>query len=55
VAVGKLSFGVEALVENTQTLIDQLVRSKPPASKGKYLKKVCVCSTMNPAVQVQVE
>ena len=53
--VGKLSFSIDDLAENTQALIDLLLRMKPPASKGKYLMKVCVCSTMNPAIQVQVE
>ncbi len=53
--IGKLSFSIDALAENTQALIDLLLRMKPPAAKGKYLKKVCVCSTMNPAIQVQVE
>ena len=53
--VGKLSFSIDALAENTQALIDLLLRMKPPAAKGKYLMKVSVCSTMNPAIQVQVE
>ncbi|KPK65349.1 MAG: 50S ribosomal protein L1 [Planctomycetes bacterium SM23_32] len=55
VPVGKLSFSVADLVQNVQALIEQLVRMKPPASKGKYLRKVYVCSTMNPAVQVELE
>ncbi len=54
VPVGKLSFNTEALAENVRTLIDQLLRMKPPATKGKYLSKVCVCSTMNPAIQVNM-
>jgi len=55
VPVGKLSFGTQALVENIRALIDQLVRIKPPAAKGKYLMKVCVASTMSPALAVDVE
>jgi large subunit ribosomal protein L1 len=54
VPVGKISFATEAVAENVHALIDQLVRMKPPASKGKYLSKVCICSTMNPAIQVDL-
>jgi large subunit ribosomal protein L1 len=54
VPVGKLSFDVSALAENVRALIDQLAVMKPPAAKGKYLKKVYVSSTMNPAVQVDM-
>jgi large subunit ribosomal protein L1 len=54
VPVGKLSFEVAALTENVQAVIDQLVRMKPAASKGRYLCKVCVASTMNPAVPVDI-
>lgn len=53
-AVGKLSFSDQALVENVQALIDQLLRMKPPAAKGKYLKQVYLGSTMNPAIQIDV-
>jgi large subunit ribosomal protein L1 len=54
VPVGRLSFGVAALAENVQALMDQLLRMKPTAAKGKYIQKVYVCSTMNPAIQVQM-
>jgi large subunit ribosomal protein L1 len=55
VPVGKLSFGTEALAENVRALIDQLTRLRPPAAKGKYIMKVCVCSTMSPAIPVAME
>ncbi len=55
VAVGKLSFPTEALAANVRALIDQLVRIKPPAAKGKYLMKVCLAATMSPAVPVTLE
>lgn len=55
VAVGKLSFPTEALAANVRALIDQLVRMKPPAAKGKYISKVCVAATMSPAVPVALE
>ena len=55
VPVGKVSFSTEHLAENVRALIDQLLRLKPPAAKGKYLMKVYVGSTMNPAVRVQLD
>ncbi len=50
--VGKVSFSADRLVENTKTLIDSVVKAKPAASKGKYVRSVYVSSTMGPAIQV---
>ncbi len=50
--VGKASFGEEALVENVSTLLDAIVRAKPSASKGTYLRSVTLTSTMGPGVKV---
>ena len=50
--IGKLSFETEALNENLAALVAQLVRVKPAASKGVYLRKVTVSSTMGPGVSV---
>ncbi|MGH6915100.1 MAG: 50S ribosomal protein L1, partial [Geminicoccales bacterium] len=50
--VGKTSFATENLVANAQALVDSIVRAKPPAAKGKYLKSVTVSSTMGPGVAV---
>jgi large subunit ribosomal protein L1 len=50
--IGKLSFEAEALQENLTALVSQLVRVKPAASKGIYLQKVTVSSTMGPGVTV---
>ena len=50
--IGKLSFEAEALKENLAALVAQLVRVKPAASKGVYLRKVTVSSTMGPGVTV---
>ena len=53
VPVGKASFSIEALCDNVHAVLDQLVKVKPPAAKGRYIQKVYVSSTMNPAVQVE--
>jgi large subunit ribosomal protein L1 len=50
--IGKVSFGVEALETNFSAFMDQIVRSKPAAAKGVYVKNVCVSSTMGPGVTV---
>ena len=50
--IGKISFETEALGENLAALVAQLVRAKPAASKGVYLRKVTVSSTMGPGVAV---
>jgi large subunit ribosomal protein L1 len=48
--VGKVSFGKDKLVENATTLISAVVRAKPSAAKGKYVKSATICSTMGPGV-----
>ena len=50
--IGKVSFDVDALRENLAALVAQLVRAKPAASKGVYLRKVTVSSTMGPGIAV---
>ena len=50
--IGKASFTQKALVENYQAGIDELMRVKPAASKGRYLKSVTLSSTMGPGVRV---
>ena len=50
--IGKKSFGTEKLVENYNTLIDALIKAKPTAAKGTYLKSIYVTSTMGPSVRV---
>lgn len=52
VSVGKKSFSVEQLVENATALIEALVRAKPAASKGTYMKKITVSTTMGPGLRV---
>lgn len=50
--IGKASFETEKLVENLETLIDALVRAKPAAAKGQYLRAVSVSSTMGVGIKV---
>jgi large subunit ribosomal protein L1 len=50
--IGKVSFGIEALETNFTAFMDQIVRSKPAAAKGVYVKNVSVSSTMGPGVTI---
>ncbi len=50
--IGKASFGKEKLEENFNTLIEAVVKAKPAAAKGQYLKSVTVAATMGPGVKV---
>jgi large subunit ribosomal protein L1 len=50
--VGKTSFPTKNLVENAHALVDSIVKAKPSAAKGKYLKSVTLSSTMGPGVRI---
>jgi large subunit ribosomal protein L1 len=50
--VGKASFDANALAENVATLLDAIVRAKPSASKGTYLRSITLTSTMGPGVRI---
>jgi large subunit ribosomal protein L1 len=52
IPIGKRSFGERQLVENYAALIDEIVRAKPAAAKGRYIKKITVTSTMGPGIHV---
>ena len=49
---GKVSFGAEKLAENYQVIIDAIIKAKPAAAKGQYIKSVAVATTMGPSVYV---
>ena len=52
VPIGKVSFGSEKLGENFQAIVEALIKAKPAAAKGKYLRTVTVASTMGPGVKI---
>jgi large subunit ribosomal protein L1 len=52
VAVGKVSFGDEKLLENIKALLDIIIKAKPPTSKGVYLKSIALSTTMGPGVKI---
>ncbi len=52
VALGKKSFDEQALVENYQAVLEEILRAKPSAAKGRYLKSITIASTMSPGVKL---
>jgi large subunit ribosomal protein L1 len=50
--VGKISFSLEALIENTRSLVDAVQKARPATAKGKYVHTIYLCSTMGPGVLV---
>ena len=52
VAVGKLSFSLDQIVENIRAFMDAIMRAKPAASKGIYLKKMSLSSSMGPGLKI---
>lgn len=50
--IGKVSFGTEKLMDNFHTLLGAVVKAKPAAAKGQYLKSVVVSSTMGPGIKI---
>ena len=55
VAIGKKSFGAEKLFDNFNVIFDAIVKAKPAAAKGQYIKSVSVSSTMGPGLKVAVK
>ena len=54
VPVGKLSFDEQKLVENANSLLGAVVKAKPAAAKGKYVKKITLTSTMGPGITIDL-
>lgn len=52
VPIGKVSFGTQKLMENFQTLMDAIIKARPAAAKGQYLRSVSVSATMSPGVRI---
>jgi large subunit ribosomal protein L1 len=52
VPVGKASFGTEKLAENISTVMDAVVKAKPAAAKGQYIRSVSIATTMGPGVKL---
>ena len=52
--VGKISFATDKLLDNANSLIQAVIKAKPSAAKGKYVKSATLCSTMGPGVQLDV-
>ncbi len=50
--VGKLSFSNDSLLENLRVLVDSVMRAKPSAAKGKYVKSISISSTMGPGLRI---
>ena len=50
--MGKVSFGVEKLLENIAAFMDTILRLKPPASKGTYLKSIAISTSMGPGIKI---
>jgi large subunit ribosomal protein L1 len=53
--IGKVSFDAQKLAENLQALLEALVRAKPAAAKGQYMRNIAVSSTMGPSVRVRYQ
>ncbi|MGE5422353.1 MAG: 50S ribosomal protein L1 [Ignavibacteriales bacterium] len=50
--IGKVSFDLDGLKENFNTFIDALIKAKPAAAKGTYMKSISICSTMGPGIRI---
>ena len=52
VGIGKLSFSREQLLDNFHAVVDELMRAKPAAAKGRYMRSITVASTMSPGIRI---
>lgn len=53
--IGKVSFGVEKIYENYRALVDAVIKAKPAAAKGQYIKSATLTTTMGPALKLNVQ
>jgi large subunit ribosomal protein L1 len=54
-AIGKVSFGADQILANAKELLSAIIKLKPQALKGTYMKGVAICSTMSPGITVDVK
>ena len=52
VPIGKVSFGKDKLIDNFNTIMEAIIKAKPAAAKGRYLRSVVLSSTMGPGIKV---
>jgi large subunit ribosomal protein L1 len=52
VPIGKVSFTEQALLTNLRAVLDELVRAKPSSAKGRYMRRIGLCSTMGPGIKI---
>ena len=52
VPIGKISFGSEKLKDNFTTIMDAIIKARPAAAKGRYLRSVTISSTMGPGIKI---
>src|SRR3989449_10138259 len=55
VSIGKKSFEARQLVENYAALMDEIVRAKPAAAKGRYIRQITLATTMGPGVRIDTQ
>lgn len=53
--IGKVSFEKEKLLENLAALLSALIKARPAAAKGRYLRKITVSSTMGPGIDIDIQ
>jgi len=52
VSIGKVSFGVQKLIENYETLMNAIIKAKPASAKGQYIKNISICTSMGPGIKL---
>ncbi len=53
--IGKISFGAEKLVDNYNALISAVIKARPPAAKGQYIRSCVTASTMGPGIKINAQ